>query len=150
MVAISAFTLTLIAVAIVIYCEYRHYQTVPETADTLSAAEQAELDIQLCSEQRYEHRLPRENAVGFIDKFKAVIQFIHFIFFMSPEAKKLLIQRNEQTAEKLLKEYQSFMVAPADERVGRFLQWQDDLAHFEENKSALHSVKSDVVEFRFR
>ncbi|MFT4924637.1 MAG: hypothetical protein ACI8WB_000720 [Phenylobacterium sp.] len=155
MVTISAFTLALIAIAIVVYSEYCNFKApVNAVEDVLSGQADTDVNAQgaMHSEHElcYEHQMPRENAISFFDKLKAVFQFIHFIFFMSPEAKKLLIRRNELTAEQLLKEYQSFIMAPAKERVDRFLQWQDDIAHFEANQNALHSVKSDAVEFRFR
>jgi hypothetical protein len=45
-------------------------------------------------------------------------------------------------------EYQVLINLPGNERVSRFIQWRDDMDHFEANKSAVYSVKSHVVEFR--
>lgn len=69
---------------------------------------------------------------------------------MKPDAKRKLIHRNELTAEQLLKDYQDLYGMPLEERADRFMQWKDNVEHFEANKIKLHSIKTNVIEFRLR
>ena len=154
MVTICACTLAIIAIAIFIHSERTNYQQASQFNDPVAQPWVA-IDASLSKEQQLsqlseKYEIPRQDTVGFWPKVKAILQFTHFVFFSSSESKQELIRRNELTAQKLIEEYQSFTMLPAEERVDRFIRWRDDLAYYEVNKNAFCSVKSSVIELRGR
>jgi len=150
-VTISACAIALLAFAVFIHCERTNYG-ISEAFQT-NVALNLDDAVNVNSEQKVaqlsEHyQIPRDRVSGFLARCKAVIQFAHVVFFMPNDREEELIRRNELTAEKLLEDYQKFIVLPPEERVDRFLKWRDDIAYFENNKHSPLSIKSDVVEFK--
>jgi hypothetical protein len=118
------------------------------TQETSSGVEESA--VKQLAELCYTEQIPRRNDVGLVQKLASVIQFIQFVFFTSTKAKKALIQRNEITAEKLIKDYLFMLKSPPDGRADMLGEWRNDIEHFEANKTKLHIVKTNVVEFKLR
>jgi hypothetical protein len=143
MVTIGAFAIALLALAIIAYNEFDHYGKGNADSRLLNQQHSAQ------SSGSHEHlHIPRKNTVGFIAKCKAIAQFANVVFFMSEDSKQEQVRRNELTAQTLLKEYQDFITLDPEERTRRFLRWRDDIAHFDSNRQASLTVKSETVMFR--
>jgi hypothetical protein len=118
------------------------------TQETSSSVEESA--VKQLAELCYTQQIPRRNDVGLVQKLASLTQFIQFVFFTSTKAKKALIQRNEITAEKLIKDYLFMLKSPTDGRADMLGEWRNDIEHFEANKTKLHIVKTNVVEFKLR
>lgn len=98
----------------------------------------------------YYGQIPRKNVIGLAKKLNSIKEFAYFVLLMKPDAKRKLIHRNELTAEQLLEEYQHLNDTSKGERADLFMQWKDNVEHFEANKIKLHTIKTNVIEFRLR
>jgi hypothetical protein len=146
MMSLSTFMVWLFHLAIGLE---KQYGVVQGDAATEGCEILTKSNTQRLSELSHTQQIPRKNAVGIKEKLTAIGQFAYFIFFMTADEKKVLIQRNEITAEKMLKDYQAMLKSADGSKADLVTEWRKNLAIYDANKTKLHTVKTNVIEFRF-